>query len=80
MELQANFWYDQRMFEKSKFEVSHAADVYEKLGAERDLGRCRKHLQELGEQINNPAVSDESDANRELPETLPLPACTNGQV
>jgi tetratricopeptide (TPR) repeat protein len=37
IELQAYVWYCQRMFEKARLEVSRAADVYEKLGAARDL-------------------------------------------
>jgi len=79
MELQANFWYGQRMFEKAKFEASHAADIYEKLGAAQDLRCCREVLQRIDEQMNNPVVSDELDVNGagELLETLPLTACIN---
>jgi len=49
MELQADFWYDQGMLEKAEFEVSHAADVYEKLGATQDLERCRELLEWIKE-------------------------------
>jgi tetratricopeptide (TPR) repeat protein len=75
MELQADFWYRQRMLEKAKFEASRAADVYEKLGAAQDLGNCRELLRWIDEEMNSSVVSDESDVDGELLETLPLPAC-----
>ena len=61
MRLQANLWYIQRMFEKAKSEASHAADVFEKLGAAQDLEKCRELLQWIDEKMNNPVFSDESD-------------------
>jgi tetratricopeptide (TPR) repeat protein len=64
MELHANVWYDQRIFEKAKFEVLRAVEIYEKLGAEQDLGRCRELLREIGE-------LDLDDAG-ELPEITQL--------
>ena len=33
MELQVGFWYDQRMFDKAKSEISSAIDIHEKFGA-----------------------------------------------
>jgi hypothetical protein len=77
MELQADFWWRQRMFEKARVEASRAADVYEKLGATKDLGECRELLDRIDEEMNSPVVSDESDVDGELLETLPLPACIN---
>ena len=47
MELQANFWYDQRMFDKVKSEASGAADVYEKIGATEDAEDCRALLRKI---------------------------------
>ena len=47
MELQADFWYDQRMFEKAKSEASSAADVYEKIGATEDAEDCRRLLRKI---------------------------------
>ena len=75
MQLQAYFWYCQGMYEKAKIEVSRAADVYEKLGAAHNLEECRELLQWIDEEMSNLVVSDESDVDGELPETLPLPAC-----
>jgi hypothetical protein len=45
MELQARVWYDQRMFERVRSEVSHAINVYGMLRAAEDLGDCRELLQ-----------------------------------
>ena len=87
MELQANLWYKQSMFEKSKLEASRAADIYERFGAAQDLGRCRGFLQRIDEKMNNPVISDKSDVGEsgvdeldidgELLEMLPLPARIN---
>ena len=66
MHLQANFWCEQRMLEKAKFEASHAAEVYEKLGAAQDLGNCRELLQWIDEEMNSPVVSDQLDVDGEL--------------
>jgi len=74
MGLQANSWYDQRMFEKAKFEALHAADAYEKLGAAHDLEECRELLRRIDERMNSSA---ESDVDGELLEMLPLPAYIN---
>ena len=77
MGLQARVWGAQRMFEKARVEASHAAEIFEKLGAARDLEKCRKLLQRIDEDLNNPVLSDELDVDGELLETLPLPACIN---
>jgi tetratricopeptide (TPR) repeat protein len=74
MELQARVWCDQHVFEKARLEASHAADVYEELGAAQDLVGCGKLLQWIDEQMDCPVVT-ESDVDGELLETLPVPAC-----
>jgi len=50
MELQARVWYKQRRLEEARSEASHAADVYEKLGAAQDLKSCRVLLQRIEEE------------------------------
>ena len=77
MELQAEVWYEQRTFGKVRSEASQAADIYEKLGAAQDLGRCRELLQRIDEGMNNPVVSNELDVDGELLEALPLSGCIN---
>jgi len=75
MQLQANLWYDQDMFEKARSGALHAADIYEKFGAAQDLERCRELLQWIDEKLNRPIISDESDVDGEPLETPPFPAC-----
>ena len=52
MELQALLWYGQQRFEEAKSEVLHAIDVYERVGAMRDLEDCRATLQKIEEVIS----------------------------
>jgi hypothetical protein len=52
------------MFEKARLEVSRAADVYEKLGAAKDLEYCRRLLR----------LIDELDPDCEFLETMLPPA------
>ena len=63
MELQANFLYDQGMFENAKFEASCAINVYEKIGAASDVEDCRELLRKI----------DELDLDGEFLETMLLP-------
>ena len=44
VEQQAWFWYQQGKFEEARFAASHAADVYERLGATQDADRCGRLL------------------------------------
>ena len=47
MEMQAWIWYRQGRVEDAKPEASHALEIFEKLGAAGDAGRCRDLLQRL---------------------------------
>jgi len=51
MELQAGFWHRQHQFEEARSEVLGAAEVYEKLGATRDLEDCRELLQRIEQEM-----------------------------
>ena len=64
---QANFWYNQDMFEEAKLEALRAVGSYEKVGATKDLERCRELLRKI----------DGLDSDGELLETMVLPARTN---
>ena len=66
MKLQAELWYKQHRLEKARSEALRAADVYEKLGAGRDLGKCRSLLQRIEGGVNKPVVTDESTDNCKL--------------
>ena len=51
MQIQAQIWYQQGKHGDAKLEVSCAIDVFEKLGAAKELDNCRGFLQrELAEQ------------------------------
>ena len=67
MELQANLWYRQHVFEKAKFEASYATSVFEKVGATEEIEDCRKLLREI----------DKLDLDGEPLGTMVLPARIN---
>jgi len=52
MELQATVWYRQPKLEEARSEVLRAADVYERLGAARDVEDCRELLWDIEEELN----------------------------
>ena len=66
IELQADVWFKQRMFEEAKLEASHAIDAYRKVGATKEIERCRVLLEEL----------DLCDPG-ELLQVVSLPMCIN---
>jgi len=47
MYLQAGIWVQQFKFEQAKSEALHAVEVFEKLGAVRDVQRCRQILRDI---------------------------------
>jgi len=57
MELQAGFWFGQRRFKEAKSEALRAADVYEKLGAAKDLEDCRGLLRQIDKKMNGGELS-----------------------
>ena len=65
MEQQAGFLYRQHRFEEARSELLRAIDVYEKVGAARNVGKIREFLREVEEEMKN----------GELPEVALLPVC-----
>jgi len=57
MELQAKVWYDQHRLEEAKSEALRAADVYEKIGAPKDLENCKRLLRDIEKELNTPVAS-----------------------
>jgi len=53
VELQATFLYQQHRYEEARSEVLRAADIYEKIGAAKDVGDCRELLRMIDEGTNN---------------------------
>jgi len=59
--LQAFVWYNQHRLEEAKSEALRAADVYEKIGAAKDLEGCRGLLRDIEKELNTPVASGQSD-------------------
>ena len=76
-ETQAGIWHRQDRLEEAKSEAMRAADIFGKLGAAKDVERCRKLLRATEKELDTPVVSGQSCFNCELLKILPLPACTN---
>jgi len=66
-EQQAWNWYKQRRLEEARSEVLRAVDLYEKLGAAKDLESCRKLLRHVEEELNTPVTSGQSGFNCKPP-------------
>ena len=71
MELQAILWCKERKLEEAKCEALGAIDVFERLGAAKDLKRCRATLRNIEKETERPVTSGE------LSETVPLPTSVN---
>jgi tetratricopeptide (TPR) repeat protein len=54
MKLQAELWYKQDRLEEARSEALRAVEVYEKLGATKDLKKCSELLQHIEEKTNRP--------------------------
>ena len=68
MELQAGFWYEEHRLEEAKSGALRAADVYEGIGATKDVEDCRALLWKIGKEM------EKLVAFGELLEPIPLPA------
>ena len=71
MELQARFWLQERKLEEAKSEALGAIDAYERLGAAKDVERCKKILRDIEKETEKPVTSGE------LSESVPLPTSVN---
>jgi len=60
MEEEAWVWYKQHKLEEARSGALRAADIYEKLGAARDLEYCRDLLRDIEEELNTPVASGQS--------------------
>ena len=66
MQLQAELWYKQDRLEEAKSEALRAAEVYEKVGATKDLEGCSELLRRIGRGVNKPVIPDEPSDDGEL--------------
>jgi len=76
-EEQAWVWYEQDRLEEAKSETLRAADIYGKLGAAKDVERCRKFLRDIEEELNAPVASGQSDSDCEFPQMVLFLASIN---
>ena len=63
MELQAQAWCIESRLEEARSEALCAIDAYEKLGAGKDVERCRELLLMIEQEIEEPLTSGESGSN-----------------
>ena len=66
MEMQAKIWRKQHRLEEARSEVLRAADVYETLGAAKDVEDCGTLLRDIQNGLDTAAASGQSDFNCEL--------------
>jgi tetratricopeptide (TPR) repeat protein len=72
MELEARIWYNKGRLEEAKSEALSAVDVYGKLGATKELEKCRAILRLIEERLKRPVTSGELDSDGGLETVLPL--------
>ena len=53
MDTQASIWYLQLRLEEAKSEALHALEIYDRLGATGNVGRCKELLQKVEQAMNN---------------------------
>ena len=75
MELQARFWYKECKFQEAKSEALGAAEIYEGIGATKDVENCKTILRNIEEEMKALVVSGEADLKDvgESLETMLLP-------
>ena len=66
MEMQTKIWRKQHRLEEARSEVLRAADVYETLGAAKDVEDCGTLLRDIQNGLDTAAASGQSDFNCEL--------------
>ncbi|KAF9783117.1 hypothetical protein BJ322DRAFT_1110014 [Thelephora terrestris] len=66
MELQARLWFQQRRLEDARSEGLAAPEIFERVGAAKDAGRCRELLQEIEQAIERQSIPEKSDFSGEF--------------
>ena len=57
MEEQVVIWHRQHRLEEAKSEALRAVDIYDKLGASRDMEDCGKLLRDIEKELDTPVAS-----------------------
>ena len=66
VELQAGVWFKQCRFEEARLEAQCARDIYEKIGAAKDVEDCIVLLQAIQKELGSPLASGQSDNDSEF--------------
>ena len=66
MQLQADIWYQQRRVEEAKSEALRAIDVFEGIGATKDVGVTRKLLQRIEDGVSELPIHEMDDNGKPL--------------
>ena len=74
MEIQALTWYSQHRLKEARSYALRAASVYDKLGAAKEVQRCREFPRDTEEKLN---AASGSGFNCEFPTILRFPVCIN---
>ena len=77
MVLQAMVWGAQNRLKEARSEALRAVDLYEKIGATKDLETCTDFLKGIDAKMNGLVTSDESYVDGEVLGTSLLPMATN---
>ena len=75
-ERKAEVLYWQHRLEEARSEALRATDIYEKLGAAKNVGDCRYLLRGIEKELNIPVASGQSVFDCELLKISLSPACT----
>ena len=70
MEMQASIWYRQLRLDEAKSEAIHALEIFEDLGAAKDVGGCRELLQKIDLAIENASTSSQGEFFDTIPHHL----------
>ena len=71
-ELHALVWYEQDRLEEARSEALRAIDIYERLGAAKDVEDCSELLRDIRKGLDSPVASEKSELNCKFLQTVPL--------
>ena len=77
MKLQARVWYKQHKLEEARSEARRTTEVFEELGAAKDLEGCRKLLRDMQNGLNDSVTSGQSGFNCGFMQMALFPARTD---
>ena len=73
-EQRAQVWFKQRRLEEARLEAQRAVDIFEKIGAAKDVEDCRERLRKIQVKLDSSLASGQSSNDGEFMRTLFFPA------